>query len=210
MGPSDRVCVLASGGPDSALLIHKALRSHREVYPLYLRCGQIWEKAELHYLKRFLRAVRRPGLKPLQISDLPIRGVYGEHWSVTGKGVPGYRAGYDSVYMPGRNLMLLALAAAYCERKRIGGISIGVLKGNPFPDATPRFFRAAGNILRRTYYAKLRLHAPLLRSDKAAVYRALERAGLPLALTFSCMKPKGLRPCGSCSKCAERDLKIHA
>jgi 7-cyano-7-deazaguanine synthase len=46
--------------------------------------------------------------------------------------------------------------------------------------------------------------APYASLSKAEVMRRVP--GLPLELTFSCLKPRGLRHCGACNKCAERGL----
>ena len=39
-------------------LVAERLRRGWEVHPLYVRSGFIWEKAELHWLRRLLRALR--------------------------------------------------------------------------------------------------------------------------------------------------------
>jgi 7-cyano-7-deazaguanine synthase len=54
----------------------------------------------------------------------------------------------------------------------------------------------------------LSIRAPFSRLSKKQVL-ALGR-GLPWELTFSCLKPRGVRPCGRCNKCAERDKAFRA
>src|SRR5439155_297359 len=74
--------------------------------------------AEHVLLGRFLQALRRrPGyrLAPLVQVELPAAPLYGRtHWSVSGRGVPGARAALASNYLPGRNLLLGAVAAVHC------------------------------------------------------------------------------------------------
>src|SRR5207245_1971332 len=53
----ERICVLASGGLDSAVLLGTLARRHA-VHPLYVRCGLAWERAEQRLLARFLAALR--------------------------------------------------------------------------------------------------------------------------------------------------------
>src|SRR3989338_2554417 len=108
---SGTTCVLASGGLDSAVLLSRLLRAGGRVWPVYLRCGLAWEAAELFWLRRFLRAVRSPRLLPLCVIDAPLGAVYGSHWSVTGRGVPGRHSADAAVYLPGRNAILLSHAA---------------------------------------------------------------------------------------------------
>src|SRR5437016_1148533 len=83
------LAVLISGGLDSAILLGDALRQGAVVHPLYVRTGLHWEGDELHHLERFLAAVRCPSLRPLHVLDLPVADLYGAHWSITGKDVPG-------------------------------------------------------------------------------------------------------------------------
>src|SRR5438067_822862 len=85
---SASLAVLVSGGLDSAILLGESLLQHAAVHPLYVRCGLYWEMAELDHLRRFLAAVARPSLQPLHLLDMPVRDLYGAHWSVTGENVP--------------------------------------------------------------------------------------------------------------------------
>lgn len=201
----ERVCVLASGGLDSAVLLATLAREH-EVHPLYVRCGLAWEGAEQVLLARFLAAIRtRRGahVAPLVRLELPIAPLYGTtHWSVTAKGVPGRRAGLASNYLPGRNLLLASLAAVHCARRRIPTIALALLAENPFPDATPRFLRDLGRVAGRGLGLRLAVRAPFRHLGKPAVIR--RGRDLPLGLTLSCARPRGLRHCGTCTKCAER------
>ena len=201
-GRSNTTCVLASGGLDSAVLLARLLRAGGRVWPVYLRCGLAWEAAELYWLRRFLRAVRSPTLLPLTVLDAPIRRVYGPHWSLTGRGVPGSRSADAAVYLPGRNLLLLSHAAVASVQRRVTRLAVGTLRGNPFSDASPRFFRAIADCLTQALGLPIRIEAPLRRLTKPALIRS--STSVPLRLTFSCLNPLGVHPCGRCNKCAER------
>jgi len=197
--------VLTSGGLDSAVLVAMLAR-RREVHPLYVRCGLVWERAELALLVRYLRRLRaRPGfhLAPLVRLSLPTAALYGgEHWSVSGRGVPGKRAALASNYLPGRNLLLASLAAVHCARRRISEVALALLADNPFPDATPAFLRRLARVATEALGTRVRIRAPLRRLDKETVIR--RGRDLPLELTLSCASPRALRHCGQCTKCAER------
>ena len=201
----DPVCVLVSGGLDSAVLVGTLAR-RRTVHPLYVRCGLAWEAAEQVVLRRFLAALRaRRGVRiaPLVRCDLPLLALYGtRHWSISGVGVPGRRAALASNYLPGRNLLLASLAAVHCARHRIPTIALALLADNPFPDATPAFLADLGRVASRALATRLTVQAPFRRLAKDAVIR--RGRDLPLSLTLSCARPHGLRHCGSCTKCAER------
>lgn len=199
------MCVLTSGGLDSAVLVGMLAR-RREVHPVYVRCGLSWERAEQMLLERFLdrlRARRDVRIAALVRLTLPAGALYGEaHWSLSARGVPGARAALASNYLPGRNLLLGSLAAVYCARRRIPEIALALLADNPFPDATPAFLRAVGRVASVALGTRLALRAPFRRLTKEAVIR--RGRDLPLGLTLSCARPRGLRHCGRCTKCAER------
>ena len=78
--------------------------------------------------------------RPLVVLDLPVDDLYGDHWSITGDGVPDVRSADDAVYLPGRNALLLVKAAIWCRLHGIGELALAVLRSNPFADATPEFF----------------------------------------------------------------------
>ena len=201
----DPVCVLVSGGLDSAVLVGTLAR-RRTVHPVYVRGGLAWETAEQAVLGRFLAALRaRRGVRlaPLVRLDVPLAPLYGaRHWSVSGRGVPGRRAALASNYLPGRNLLLASLAAVHCADRGIPTIALALLADNPFPDATPAFLTALGRVAGRALDARVTVRAPFRRLTKEAVIR--RGRDLPLALTLSCARPRGLRHCGRCTKCAER------
>lgn len=203
-----RIAVLASGGLDSGVLLAKLAAAQRRVFPIYVRAGLLWERQELAALRRFLNAIGPGSVQPLSILRLPIDDSAGDHWSVTGRGVPGYRAATASNYILGRNLTLIAAAAVLCARLRIGEIAMAALEANPFPDAQPRFFKALARAVELGTGLRLRIRTPYVGLSKAEVIRRGRR--LPLGLTVSCIRPRGLTHCGRCTKCAERKKGFRA
>jgi len=202
-------CVLVSGGLDSAVLARAMARRYASVFPLYVRTGLRWEPVEEYWLQRFLKAINTDGvIRPLTVARLPVGDIYGMHWSLTGRGVPGARSADRAVYLPGRNLLLLSKAAVFCALREIPTVAMGPLKGNPFPDATPAFFRGFAQLASRALEFPLRVVTPLARLSKEQVIRSAR--GLPLGLTFSCMRPVGRRHCGACNKCEERRRAFRA
>jgi 7-cyano-7-deazaguanine synthase len=200
--PRRGVAVLASGGVESAALLTWALERYREATPLYLRAGLRWEGVELRWLRRLVAGLDGRGLASPVVLEVPVRDVYRDHWSLTGRAVPDADSPDAAVYLPGRNLLLLAKAAVYASLHGLDAIILGPLKDNPFPDATPEFFDAMGLAIGRGLDASIRIEAPfrnLHKADLIARYRHL-----PWGLTFSCIRPRGVRHCGGCNKCAER------
>jgi 7-cyano-7-deazaguanine synthase len=184
------------------VLLADLARGGRSVFPIYIRAGLRWERNELAVLRRFVAALAKPNIEKITVLDFPTTDVVRDHWSLTGKGVPGYRAALASNYIPGRNLSLLAKAAIFCARNRIGEIAMAPLHSNPFPDARPQFFRAFETTVKIGMELPLRVLTPFARLDKAGVIK--RGRGLPLQLTLSCARPHGAIHCGACTKCAER------
>lgn len=197
-----KACVLVSGGVESALLVAEAVANHSKVTPLYVRNHLRWEEAEIFWLKQFLRSLRAPNLEPLVILDADSRPLYGRHWSVTGTNVPGAKSKDESVYLPGRNILLLSKAGCFAAMNGLSVVEIGILKGNPFSDATPAFLRRMEEVLTTGLGLPIAVSAPLGKLKKDQVLMAAKK--LPLELTFSCIDPKGFDHCGACNKCTER------
>jgi 7-cyano-7-deazaguanine synthase len=196
------LAVLVSGGLDSAILLAESLRTRPAVWPLYVRFGLAWEEVELRHLRHFLEALPTPALRPLVLLDLPVADLYGEHWGLTGRGVPGADTPDEAVYLPGRNVLLLAKALVWCHLHGVPAVALAPLEGNPFPDATPAFFAAYEEVVNQALGGAVRVLQPYRGLSKVAVLR--RGAGLPLERTFSCIHPVHGRHCGACNKCAER------
>lgn len=196
------MAVLVSGGLDSAILVGEALQGYRSVHPLYVRNGLYWEVAEQRHLQRYLEAIRAPGLRPLSVLEMPVADVYGPHWSITGWEVPGAETPDDAVFLPGRNVLLLGKAMLWCHLHDVPAVALAPLQSNPFPDATPAFFNAFQEIVNTAVGGSVRVLRPYLGLSKTEVMQ--RGRGLPLGLTFSCLRPVEDRHCGRCNKCAER------
>ena len=198
------LAVLVSGGIDSAVLLSEAARAYSAVHPLFIRTGLLWEAAELDYLGRFLAAIHSPSLHPLRILEQPVGDLYGSHWSVTGVGVPPAGTPDEDVYLPGRNVLLLSKAILWCHLHRVPEVAMAPLAANPFPDATPEFFRDFTGAVNRAVGGAVRVIRPYSHLHKPDVLR--RAAGLPLEHTLSCIRPANGRHCGRCSKCHERRM----
>ena len=194
--------LLASGGLDSCILAGHLLRQGYGVQPFYIRCGLLWEEAELAALRAFLRALNTPRLEGLVVFDLPLADLYGAHWSVDGHDAPDAESPDSAVYLPGRNALLGIKPAIWCAMHGIGELALATLAGNPFADATDEFFRDFQQAIDRATGSPVSILRPFARLEKQAVLQL--GCGLPLELTFSCIVPSAGLHCGRCNKCAER------
>jgi 7-cyano-7-deazaguanine synthase len=195
------VAVLVSGGLDSAVLVGDLIRRRSDVFPIYVRTGSIWETVERAYLDRFLKAIVYSTLRPMVVLDQPMNDLYGEHWSNTGR-APDALAPDEDFYLPGRNVVLLSKPLIWCRLHNVAQLALGILRANPFPDATPQFFRSYSAIVNQATGGHIQVVTPYARLSKSDVIKI--GCDMPLQHTFSCMSPVGERHCGRCGKCAER------
>ena len=202
-GADAELAVLASGGVDSAILVAEEANRGRVVHPLYIRFGLAWEAVEEAHLRRYLDAISGTGdVRPVTVLDLPIADVYGTHWSVSGTDAPDDTTPDEAVYLPGRNLLLLAKTTVWCALHGVGKIALGTLRGNPFADSSSEFLSGLAGLASLALDHQLEVVTPFATRSKADVLRL--GCHLPLEHTFSCVAPVDGTHCQACNKCAER------
>jgi 7-cyano-7-deazaguanine synthase len=197
--------LLLSGGLDSSILLGHLVASGHRVQPFYVRSQLRWEEEELRAVRAFLHAMATNDggkIERLVVLDMPLKDLYGRHWSTEGNGVPDARSPDDAVYLPGRNALLIIKALIWCRLNGLNQLALGVLGSNPFGDATGEFFADFESALARATGGRVQVVRPFAQFDKQQVMRLGSR--LPLELTFSCIAPVDGLHCGQCNKCAER------
>ena len=200
--------VLASGGMDSCVLLAKVAEKGI-AHPIYVETGIPWEWAEKRTLNSFIQALDNPNIKSVTTLTLPVKALYGQsHWTMSGETVPEYDAPDETVYIPGRNIILITLAAIWCSLNDVHHIVIGSLAGNPFPDATPEFFQSIANSNTAGLDHQLTVEAPMRHLHKEDILAANAKT-LPLHLTLTCANPQAANDdtiihCAECNKCRER------
>ena len=199
-----KIAALISGGLDSCILVNQLLDAGHQVYPIYIRQGLCWEVTEELFLGKFLTEIRSPELQAIQFFDLPVTDIYGEHWSVSGAGVPNEFSEDSAVYLPGRNLLLLIKVGIWCSMNDVGTIALASLSGNPFSDNTDNFYNSVSKTLEIALQRSIKIIRPFCNMSKTEII--LKAQYLPLHLTFSCIGPVNNQHCGVCNKCAERKL----
>ena len=183
-----------------------------DVQPIYIAAGLAWEPGERAVVDALLHSdALRGRARALVALSVDMRDVYAPtHWAVTGT-PPAYHTPDEDVYLPGRNIVLLAKAGVYCATAGIDRLVLGTLGHNPFPDATPQFRETLGRALSLGLAHHLQIEAPYADIGKTDVIRRGAALGVPFELTLSCMSPAGESAgpalpthCGTCSKCRER------
>lgn len=207
------VCLL-SGGLDSATCLALARREGYACYALSFDYGQR-HRVELEAAARVAAAfgaerhmVARIGLDAFGGSALTadIAVPKGRSTADMGHGIP-------STYVPARNTIFLSFALAWAEVLGSSDIFIGVnaLDYSGYPDCRPEYIEAyerMANLATKAGVegrARLKIHTPLLRLNKAQIVKLAQELGVPFGLTHSCYDPgPDGRACGQCDACLLR------
>ena len=196
-----RVAALVSG-LDSCIMVGLLTRTYAEITPLFVRAGLQWEDAERAALDRYFEALDARPVRPVVELEVGTRSLYGRHWSTGGEAVPDAAQPDEAWYLPGRNLLLLSVAATYGSLHDIHRLAIGILGSNPFPDARPEFLRSLEQTTGLAMDTSFQVLTPLGNMHKEDVLRA--GRDFPVQLALSCADPVEGGHCGVCGKCGER------
>jgi 7-cyano-7-deazaguanine synthase len=133
----------------------------------------------------------------------------------TGIEVPDHDATLEAgpipvTYVPGRNLIFLAVAMGVAEARDADAVYLGVnaLDYSGYPDCRPEFVRSfqqtAALALKRGIEGRpVEIRTPLIDLTKAEIVRLGLAQDARLELSWSCYRP-GPDPCGRCDACALR------
>lgn len=112
-----------------------------------------------------------------------------------------------STYVPFRNGLFLAIAASMAISRGCGEIYYGAhaddAAGNAYPDCSITFCEMMDKAVYEGTAGKVRICAPFIMENKAAIVAEGIRLGVPYELTWSCYNG-GEKPCGKCGTCIDR------
>jgi 7-cyano-7-deazaguanine synthase len=113
-------------------------------------------------------------------------------------------------YVPNRNMILIAYAAAHAllgdATHLIGGWNYADAVN--YPDCRDEFLESAQLTLRLATLREFTIVRPLIRDDKPAIVRRALDLGAPLDLTWTCYLGEQ-RACGTCDACQLRVGAFH-
>lgn len=207
-----RAVVLLSGGLDSATCLGWVLSEGLEAHPLTFRYEQR-HAVEVERARAVSAYYGVPAARH-RVIDLG-RAFTGS--ALTGDAeVPAGRppeeqaGAIPSTYVPARNAVFLALAAAHAEAVGADDLFIGVnaVDYSGYPDCRPEFIRAFQHMINLGTRAgaegrPLRIETPLARLSKAEIVRLGHALGVPFHLTHSCYRGR-VPACGACDACLLR------
>jgi 7-cyano-7-deazaguanine synthase len=133
--------------------------------------------------------------------------------------------GIPITYVPLRNTVFLALAAAYAESKVLHGIEVeghdpqqvgaviylaaNAVDYSGYPDCRPEYYEkcrdalAYGSKMWSQYNVPIQIKTPIIELSKADIVRLGMTLGAPLEYSWSCYRSGDL-PCGACDSCILR------
>ncbi len=207
---SKTAIVLFSGGLDSTTCLYWALAQGYTCHTLSITYGQ----RHARELQSARQITQKLGVKAHFINlDLP--------WLATSSLVDDTRplpnqsleeihqTHIPSTYVPGRNLLFLALAGSLLDAIGADTIIAGpnAVDFSGYPDCTPDFYQAAAQALVRGTQQGvsqgIEVLAPLMNLSKAEIVRLAASLHVPFELTWSCYAG-GDKPCGVCDSCKLR------
>lgn len=106
----------------------------------------------------------------------------------------------DATFVPGRNLLLIAIATAYANAWGYGAVVLGANADDNrgYPDCRPKFVETLSEATRQGY--GVAVWAPLVRMTKRQIIAYGRELNIPFELTWSCYRG-GSKQCGRCGAC---------
>jgi 7-cyano-7-deazaguanine synthase len=211
MRTGKKAVVLFSGGIDSTTALYWARIRYDEVSALSFDYGQR-HRVELALARRLTRRL----LLVHRILKVDLRQVGGSALTDTSIKLPEFRnaggsaPGIPVTYVPFRNGIFLALAAAWAEAKGIDDIICGfnTIDSPAYPDTGAPFVRAMQGAVDMGTGAvsggrRIRIAAPFIRKKKSEIIRLGLSLGADYSFSVSCYAGREV-PCRRCSSCRLR------
>jgi len=203
--------VLFSGGIDSTTALYWALRGYQEVYALTFDYGQR-HRLEVIMAQKIAQKLK-VAYKTLKI-DLGQIG--GSSLTNSNQPLPEFKTlkqiGHEppSTYVPFRNGIMLALAAAWAETKGIRDIICGfnIIDSPHYPDTKQEFVTAMEKAINEGTkasfsHAKFHLLSPFVNLRKSEIIQEGLSLGADYSFSISCYRGQEV-PCQKCSSCLWR------
>jgi len=203
--PADSIAsavVLLSGGLDSCVTLAAAQTAHKRVRAILIAYGQTHAR-ELQAARKILSYYPNVRFSSFVLDMTALDSALTD---------PAYsddritRASVEEKlppsFVPGRNLMMLSLAAgvAYGMNSKYiyGGWNAVDYSG--YPDCRPKFLGLMESAIQEGVHSSLEIVTPLVLLSKDQIIRWGMELKAPLHLTWSCYTG-GATPCGHCASC---------
>lgn len=202
-------CVaIVSGGMDSVTLLHFLVKERkRNPAVITFMYGQKHDK-EIAYAQ--VQAALLGCREHLLLDLAPFKSLFARSALITGgAAIPGALEVVGDpqppTYVPNRNMIFLALAAAFAETQGVSDIYYGAQRHDIYGywDTTPQFLEQLNNVYRLNRKTPIQILAPFVTYSKTDILRKGLELGVDYGKTWSCYEGQDAA-CGRCPTCAER------
>jgi 7-cyano-7-deazaguanine synthase len=208
-----KTIVLVSGGLDSATTLWYCRHYDFEVVStVHFQYGQSHAK-ELAHAQTLCEVGGFPKPEVIKVNFEYLRGSsallpLGAFNQQDAAGTVQDQAGYavSNTYVPGRNIVMLAMLGGIADARRIHYLAGGwnAVDFSGYPDCRPPFLNAMEGALRLGLRHPISILAPIVYMSKGDVIKFGQKLGAPLELTWSCYAG-GEKPCMECPSCKVRE-----
>lgn len=202
-----KAVMIVSGGMDSMSLLDHYWRNQIEISSVVsFNYGQNHKK-ELEFVKGYCSS-RNIKHRVIDLWSAGVTDAISGSSALIGGEIPeGHYAAENmsSTVVPGRNLMMISIAAAIAEAEGADTVVVGTHAGDHhiYPDCRPEFNLDANNAVYASSDGKVTLGAPFAYSSKADIALLAIQNDFDLSETWSCYKGGEIH-CGRCGTCVER------
>lgn len=207
-----RAIVLLSGGLDSTVILAEAIAKGRICHAITFNYGQ------KHFVE--IEAARRIAnhygitqqfisIDPALFNDSALTNSALQ--APVNRSINDIPHSIPSTYVPARNTLFLAYAAAIAEAQKADEIYYGANANDshPYPDCRPAYMVAFQSVLnlatkRAVVASPPTLMTPLLELSKKEIVEKAKKLSVPVDLTWSCYQPQANLPCQICDACIIR------
>jgi 7-cyano-7-deazaguanine synthase len=199
---------IVSGGMDSVTLLHYLVKSEgRRPAVITFVYGQKHER-EIVCAQEQATLL---GCREYQVLDLSLlRSLFAMSALVADDlDIPGATAVQGDpqppTYVPNRNMIFLALAAAYAESHSVSEVFYGAQRHDIYGywDTTPEFLERLNQVYRLNRKTPVQMRAPFVQYSKTDILRLGLELEVDYGRTWSCYEGREVA-CGRCPTCAER------
>lgn len=197
--------VLLSGGIDSSVLLADLVNRGHDCVALTLNYGQTHVREVQSAM-----AIAKHFDTPIHVHVLPRVFDGSSSALLSGSEIPETHAdSIDSTYVPGRNIVMLATAAATADAIGSPAVFMGatVEDAAGYPDCRPRFLAAMSDATFFGTKSGVMVYAPFASMPKSDVVALGRELGVPLDQTWSCYR-RGTTQCGRCGACELRQKAL--
>ncbi len=206
-----RAIVLLSAGMDSVVAFKLAYEDYDEIRGLTFAYGQRAQTIELEYASKIC------ALYDVNHTVIDLPWFTGFKGALTGSEelpqldrtvLERFETTKETakiVWVPARNAVFLAIAAAFCDHFNFDSIIVGFNKeeATTFPDNSSDFVTHFNNALKFAVLGDVRVHAPLIQLNKSEIASLGLQIHAPLEWSWSCYTAESA-PCAVCESCVRR------